>query len=182
MRRRTNVKKYYSLGLVLAAVIIGSVGCGSTIAGPSAVKDATPVVTVDASHISIASVAAGTTWTGISHSTSHGHDGSLAVAMTANSGNNPASAPANPGNGNGNNDNSLSATVTWTQSGGSITYTGAVTGSVDHVNINAASPASCNYKAVGALNAAGTTMTGTYEGVAGASCQADAGTFTITKQ
>lgn len=76
---------------------------------------------------------------------------------------------------------SVSAAVTWTSSNTSVSYTGSVAGTMDNLTLSTTAQQTCSYTGKGAINAAGTELTGSYA-AAGTGCHADTGTFVLTKQ
>ena len=104
------------------------------------------------------------TWTGTA-TASHGESGTLSATFTQ---------PPTP-------DQAVSATIAWTSNTTSLVFNGVLTGTIDNLNIDASNlPGGCTYKAVGALNEAGTIITGNYTATGPGSCPQKAGSFTLS--
>ena len=102
-------------------------------------------------------------WTGTA-TASHGESGTLSVTFTQ---------PPTP-------DQAISASVVWISATSSLVFDGVLTGTIDNLNIDASNlPGGCTYKAVGALNEAGTIITGNYTATGPGSCPQKAGSFTL---
>jgi hypothetical protein len=150
------------IAMLLVAFV--SVGCslekGSSLSpGPNAVS----LVPSSSGQPGPASLVTGI-WTGTA-TASHGESGSLTATFTQ-----PPTA-----------DQAVSATIAWTSATSSLVFNGVLTGTIDNLNIDATNlPGGCTYKAVGALNQAGTVITGTYTATGPGSCPQKTGSFTLS--
>ena len=155
--------KHFVASIVLACL---TVACGytkgSNWVAPGGIGSGD---TYQASPIQALSLVIGT-WTGV-ETASVGESGSLIVTFTQ------SPAP----------DGVVAATISWKSALTSLTYHGTLSGTIGNMVITVsdylADDSHCGYVGNGALNAAGTQITGTYHGTGPAPCPTKAGSFVL---
>ena len=150
---------------LIAMLLVAFVSVGCSVEKGSYLSPSPNVVSIvpsSSGQPGLASLVTGI-WTGTA-TASHGESGSLTATFTQ---------PPTP-------DQAVSATIAWTSAASSLVFTGVLTGTIANLNIDASNfPGGCTYKAIGALNQAGTVMTGTYTATGPGSCPQKAGSFTL---
>lgn len=150
--------------------LVASIGCGIEKGGVTPAEFVAPAPVSlggDSTDLRPLSMVTGT-WTGV-ETASVGQSGTLSVTFTQ---------PPTP-------NDAVNANLTWTSAVTALTFHGTLTGNLGNMVINATdAPESsrCGYHAVGALNQAGTQITGSYNGTGPASCPNKAGTFVLNGQ
>ena len=156
------------IAIAIQIVALSTTACGITTGSllptaPAAI-DGAAVAGAGPIH-SLSAVVGG--WTGTETAT-YGESGALVVTF--------AQLPTSDG--------AITASLSWTSARTLLTFNGILTGILDQMVITATNgPANaCSYRAVGALNQAGTQITGTYTGVGPTPCPSKAGTFVLNRE
>lgn len=161
------MRKTWNCVAILA--VVAMVGCGIN-KGGTTTPDLITAPSIDVPFnpspvVGALSLVTGT-WTG-SETATVGQSGTLSVTFTQ---------PPTP-------DGVVAANLVWTSAATSLIYNGTLTGTISSmvITVTAYLPGdtACGYTATGALNEAGTQLTGTYAGTGPAPCPTKAGSFIL---